>query len=302
MGPQFDGSCVSLHLPVSIIELASRYGSLANLLCGLALGSVAFMLGKREAAPPLTIALLSSGVIVLAADSFLFSTVGARRPSVVGGVVASGAESECYRSWALAMPAIGMLMVGTTVLVASIGWMITQYAVLNDVDSKIFASLGGIFTLLAIMTTTLSLIGASLQYLVFIDFPAYPSRLARVGVLAFGLAMAVISCAMIVMRTVGLYRYRKYNDDWDDILTSRFKALATASISTATYGLVGILVDAVTIWIRTRDTVRGTGLVWSAIVLCLVLPWVIYLPISYAVPGTKFQDSWKRYSGNVSRG
>ena len=70
MGPQFDGSCVSVGLPLSVIELASRYGSLANLLCGLALGAVAFMLGKKEAAPPHTIALLSSGVIVLAADSF----------------------------------------------------------------------------------------------------------------------------------------------------------------------------------------------------------------------------------------
>jgi hypothetical protein len=199
------------------------------------------------------------------------------------------------------MPAIGMLMVGTTILVASIGWMITQYAVLNDVDSKIFASLGGIFTLLAIMTTTLSLIGASMQYLVFINFPAYPSGHARAGVLAFGLAMAVIGCAMIVMRTVGLYRYRKYSDGWGDILESRLKALATASISTAAYGFIGILVDAVTIWIRTRD-VRGTGVVWSAIVLCLVLPWAIYLPICYAVPGTKFQDSWKRYRANISRG
>jgi hypothetical protein len=299
--PQFDGSCVSVDLPVSIIELASRYGSLANLLCGLALGAVAFMLGKKEAAPPNTIALLSSGVIVLAADSFLFAAVESRRPLVVGSTVAPGTEYVCYQSWTLAMPAIGMLMVGTAVLVASIGWMIVQYAVLNGVEHKVFASLGGIFTLLAVMTTALSVIGACLQYLVFVSFPARPSSGARAGVLAFGLTMVVIGCGMIVMRTVGLYRYRKYNASWGDIITSRFDALAIASISTAAYGLVGIVFDAVTIWIPHSHALPGTGAVWSAIVLCLVLPWVVYLPICYAVPGTRFRDSWKRYGTQAAR-
>jgi len=301
VGPQFDGSCVSVGLPLSVIELASRYGSLANLLCGLALGAVAFMLGKKEAAPPHTIALLSSGVIVLAADSFLFASVESRRPRVVGSTVAPGTEYVCYQSWTLALPAIGMLMVGTAVLVASIGWMIIQYAVLNDVENKVFASLGGIFTLLAVVTTTLSLIGACLQYLVFVNFPARPSSGAKAGVLAFGLTMAVIGCGMIVMRTVGLYRHRKYNASWGDITKSRFNALAIASISTAAYGLVGIVLDAVTIWISRSQAVPGTGEVWSAIVLCLVLPWIVYLPICYAVPGTKLRDSWKRYGAQAAR-
>ena len=75
-------------------------------------------------------------MIVLAADSFLFASVESRRPRVVGSTVAPGTEYVCYQSWTLAMPAIGMLMVGTAVLVlvASIGWMIIQYAVLNDVE------------------------------------------------------------------------------------------------------------------------------------------------------------------------
>jgi hypothetical protein len=301
VGPQFDGLCVSVGLPLSIIELASRYGSLANFLCGLALGAVAFMLGKKEAAPPHTIALLSSGVIVLAADSFLFAAVESRRPLVVGSTVSPGTEYVCYQSWTLAMPAIGMLMVGTAVLVASIGWMIIQYAVLNDVENKVFASLGGIFTLLAVVMTTLSVIGACSQYLAFINFPARPSIGARVGVLAFGLTMVVIGCGMIVMRTVGLYRYRKYNTSWGDIIRSRFDALAIASISTAAYGLVGIVFDAVTIWGPSSHAVPGTGAVWSAIVLCLILPWIVYLPICYAVPGTNFRDSWKRYGTQAVR-
>jgi hypothetical protein len=301
VGPQFDGLCVSVGLPLSIIELASRYGSLANFLCGLALGAVAFMLGKKEAAPPHTIALLSSGVIVLAADSFLFAAVESRRPLVVGSTVSPGTEYVCYQSWTLAMPAIGMLMVGTAVLVASIGWMIIQYAVLNDVENKVFASLGGIFTLLAVVMTTLSVIGACSQYLAFINFPARPSIGARVGVLAFGLTMVVIGCGMIVMRTVGLYRYRKYNTSWGDIIRSRFDALAIASIFTAAYGLAGIVFDAVTIWGPSSHAVPGTGAVWSAIVLCLILPWIVYLPICYAVPGTNFRDSWKRYGTQAAR-
>jgi hypothetical protein len=273
----------------------------SDFLCGLALGAVAFMLGKKEAAPPHTIALLSSGVIVLAADSFLFAAVESRRPLVVGSTVSPGTEYVCYQSWTLAMPAIGMLMVGTAVLVASIGWMIIQYAVLNDVENKVFASLGGIFTLLAVVMTTLSVIGACSQYLAFINFPARPSIGARVGVLAFGLTMVVIGCGMIVMRTVGLYRYRKYNTSWGDIIRSRFDALAIASISTAAYGLVGIVFDAVTIWGPSSHAVPGTGAVWSAIVLCLILPWIVYLPICYAVPGTNFRDSWKRYGTQAAR-
>jgi hypothetical protein len=65
--------------------------------------------------------------------------------------------------------------------------------------------------------------------------------------------------------------------------------------------LVGIVLDAVTIWISRSQAVPGTGEVWSAIVLCPVLPWIVYLPICYAVPGTKFRDSWKRYGTQAAR-
>ncbi|WP_286149458.1 hypothetical protein [Mycobacterium sp. IS-1496] len=276
---------------MSIIELVGDYGFLSNLLCGLALGAVAFLLGKSEAAPPHTIALLSSGVLILTADSFLFASVHSRRPFTVDGLVAPGGENVCYLMWTLAMPGFGMLMIGATVLVVSIGWMIVQYAILNDIESRVFATLGGVFSFFIVLTTALSLVNISNQYLVFMTYPDRPSALAVAAVWIFGAAMAVIACSMIVVRTLGLYRYRRHHSDWGAIADSRFGALAVAAVAISAYGFLAITVDALVFLFRADDSVRGAGVMWSAVVLCLVVPWVVYLPICYAVPGPGFKDA-----------
>lgn len=294
MNPQLDGSCVSIDLPTSIVELVGGYGFLSNLLCGLALGAVAFVLGKKEAAPPHTIALLASGVLILAADSFLFASVHSRKPFVIDDVIPPGGEGVCYLVWTLAMPGFGMLMVGATVLVVSIGWMIVQYAITNDIESPIFAALGGVFSFFIVLTTTLSLVNISNQYLVFMMYPDRPSGLAVAAVWTFGLVMATIACSMIVLRTAGLYRYRKADADWGTVAESRFRALALAAISISAYGFLAVTVDALILLFRADDSVRATGVMWSAIVLCLGLPWVIYLPICYALPGPEFRAGRRR--------
>lgn len=293
MAPRLDGSCVSVDLPTSIVELVGDYGFLSNLLCGLALGAVAFLLGKKEAAPPNTIALLSSGVLILAADSFLFASVHSKRPFVVDGLIAPGGEGVCYLAWTLAMPGFGMLMVGGTVLIVSIGWMIVQYAIVNDIGNRVFAALGGVFSFFIVLTTALSLVNITNQYLAFMMYPDDPPGPAVAAIWAFGLGMAFVACAMIVLRTAGLYRYRGDHTNWGTIAESRFRALSIAAISISAYGFLAISVDALIFLVR-AETVRKTGVIWSAVVLCLVLPWVIYLPIAYSVPGTPFRTAWRR--------
>lgn len=291
MGPPFDALCVSSRLPISVIQLASSYGDLAAILCGLTFGAVAFMLGKKEAAPPHSIALLSANVLILAADSFLFATVESRRPPVVDGVVPASAEYVCYLSWTLVMPGVGMLMVGATILVASVGWMIVQYAAVNHIDSRIFATLGGIFTSFMVLTTTLSLINNSRQYLSLMMYPRHPPPWATAGIWVFGASMTVLGCGLIATRTIGLYRYLEHGTGWGPILDSRFNALTTAAVFTAGYGFLAIMVDAMILFVRSGDAVRGAGVMWAATLLCLVFPWAVYLPVCASVPGVGLRRS-----------
>ena len=219
----------------------------------------------------------------------------------VDGVVAPGGQYVCYLSWTLAMPGFGMLMVGATVLIASIGWMIVQYAIPNDIGNRLFAALGGIFTLFIVMSSALSLVNISNQYLVFMTAPERPPAYARWGTWVFGLVMAAIGGSMVAMRTAGMYRYRKYNHDWGTILDSRFRALSIAAIAISAYGFVAIVIDALIFLFRADTSVRATGVMWSAVLLCLGVPWVMYLPICYAVPGTDFNESWRRYDAKTGR-
>lgn len=294
MDPPFDQLCVSSRLPVSVIVLASSYGDLAAILCGLTFGAVAFILGRKEGAPPHSVALLSANVLILAADSFLFANVESRRPPVVDGVVPASAEYVCYLSWTLVMSGVGMLMVGATILVASVGWMIIQYAAVNGIDSRIFATLGGIFTAFVVLTTTVSLINNSRQYLSIMMYPRHPPPWATAGIWVFSASMTAIGCGLIATRTIGLCRYRRHNTDWGPILDSRFTALAIASFFTAGYGFLAIVVDAVILFVRSGDAVRGAGVMWAATLLCLVFPWAIYLPVCASVPGMRLRRSRAR--------
>lgn len=298
MDPTFDEVCSSVAAPTSPIQLASYFAGLTAVLCGLTLGALAFILGKKEAAPPPTITLFTFSLLVLGFDAFVFALLSARRPST-GGLV-PGEEYLCYLAGARLLPAIGMLIVGAMSLLAGIGWMVAQYAKVNDIESSSFASLCGVLISIVGIGTSFYLVSACTEYLNFVNYPARSSTFGKAAILAFGITMAIVTTAIIWLRTVGLCRYLKYNRNWDNLIEPRYKAIAIAAISTAIYGLVCTIYTGGISTIRSSEALRGTGIVWSTIGLCLVPPLAIFLVIGYAVPGTKIQDSWKRYRGQSS--
>ena len=294
----FDEVCSSVAAPTSAIQLASYFAGLTAVLCGLTLGALAFILGKKEAAPPPTITLFTFSLLVLGFDAFVFALLSARRPSV-GGLM-PGQEYLCYLAGARLLPAIGMLIVGATSLFAGIGWMVAQYARINDIESSSFASLCGVLISIMGIGTSFYLVTAGAEYLDFVNFPARTSTASKAVIIAFGAATAVIGTAMIVMRTVGLCRYLKYNRNWDNLLEPRYKSIAIAAISTGIYGLFCTIYTGAISSIHSSEMLRSTPLVWSTISLCVVPPLAVFLVIAYAVPGTKLQDAWKRYGGPFS--
>jgi len=298
VGPKFDEVCSSVAAPTSPIQLASYFAGLTAVLCGLTLGALAFILGKKEAAPPPTITLFTFSLLVLGFDAFIFALLSARRPSM-GGLM-PGEEYLCYLAGARLLPAIGMLIVGATSLLAGIGWMVAQYAKVNDIESSSFASLCGVLISIIGIGTSFYLVAACTEYLNFVNFPGPSSTAGKAGILIFGATMAITSSGIIWTRTVGLCRYLKHNRNWDNLIEPRYKAIALAAISTAIYGLICTIYTGVISTIRSSETLRSTGLVWSTIGLCLVPPLVIFFVIGYAVPGTKIQDAWKRYGEQPS--
>ena len=294
MGMIFDEVCSSVAAPTSPIQMSSYFAGLTASLSGLTLGALAFILGKKEAAPPPTIALFTFSLLVLGLDALMFATISARQPSTGGPK--PGEEYLCYLAGARLMPAIGLLIVGAISLFAGIGWMVAQYAKVNEIENVSFASLCGILISIIGITTAFFLVDGSLEYLYFVNFPESPSNFAKISIVIFGTTMALIGCSLVLMRTVGLCRYLKHHRSWGDQLTTpRFTAMAIAAIATGCYGLFCALYIGGITWIHSVDMLRSAGVVWSAIGLCLVPPLLIFVVIGYAVPGTKAHHSWKRY-------
>lgn len=293
MNPVFDELCLSVSAPTSPIQLASYFAGLTASLSGLTLGALAFILGKKESAPPPTIALFTFSLLVLGLDALMFAFISARQPSTGG--TKPGEEYLCYLAGARLLPAIGLLIVGSMGLFAGIGWMVVQYAKQNEIEDVSFGSLCGILIVIIGITTGFYLIHGSLEYLSFVNFPAAPSDFATVSIVVFGATMTFIGCSIVLMRTVGLCRYLKYNRNWGELTTPRFRAMAIAAISTGCYGLLCVLYIGGITFADSTESLRSPGVVWFTIGLCLVPPLVIFIVIGYAVPGTKLHHAWKRY-------
>jgi hypothetical protein len=300
---RFDGNCNTVQVPWSILVSSSSSANLAAVLAAFMMTAIALLLrreGKEnetnvEPAPAHTLALFASGVLVLLLDAYLFGSIAATRPPVNGGFIRQGGEYICAIVWTQGMAASGMLAVGGTLMIAGLGWMLTQYAKSSNVHSAFFATLGDLLTLVVVGTTSVPLITTSTEFINVISlkfgFVAPPYTYPAIEWVG-GLS-ASISCLMILLRAVAIFRRRRHHKKWDtEELTPRFKTLATASLLTAALAFAGPFFAAL---IGEQPNPPGTAAVWIAVSLCVGLPSLIYLAIGYAAPGPDFRHSFKRY-------
>jgi hypothetical protein len=282
-----NGSCVSINLPWSIIETAQTNSHLAALLAGFMITAIIFLLAPNATqgkdVPAHTIALFAVGLVILGLDSYFFGLIGGERPATAGDGIKPGTEYVCAVMWTQSQAASGMLAVGTTLMVAGLGWMLTGYAKSAEVRSTFFGTLGNLLTLIMIGATTLLLILVIRVYIHVMDmnFGIRLGRFAPAVIAVVGVISGVVSCGMIALRTIGIARRLKANPSWANELEPRYRTLATACLLTAVLAFAAPLSAPV----LAEDHLPSKTAVWIAIILCVFVPSLIYLAVGYSVPG-----------------
>ena len=172
-----DVSCVSENVPWSIITSAATNSSLAAVLAGLLIATIAVLYVENKFEGH-TIALFAAGVVVLALDSYLFSHLTGIKPYSDEWIAAA-----CERAWLQAAPASGMLAVGAVALTCGLAWMMASYVVkwANDpsmnLNDPFLAQLGTRLVRIVIFIVTLLLASTSVQSLGVL-WPSLPKLIA----------------------------------------------------------------------------------------------------------------------------
>ena len=172
-----DVSCVSENVPWSIITSAATNSSLAAVLAGLLIATIAVLYVENKFEGH-TIALFAAGVVVLALDSYLFSHLTGIKPYSDEWIAAA-----CERAWLQAAHASGMLAVGAVALTCGLAWMMASYVVkwANDpsmnLNDPFLAQLGTRLVRIVIFIVTLLLASTSVQSLGVL-WPSLPKLIA----------------------------------------------------------------------------------------------------------------------------
>ena len=121
----------------STITAASADSTLAGLLAGLLIAAVAALLIQWHKGAASTIALFGSGVPALMLSTYLFTVIaGMDYPAKIGGrpvdyeTPGGQGDNLCSQLWSEWLLAIGLLWIGSAVLVCGLGWLLVSYA--ND--------------------------------------------------------------------------------------------------------------------------------------------------------------------------
>ena len=121
----------------STITAASADSTLAGLLAGLLIAAAAALLIQWHKGAASTIALFGSGVPALMLSTYLFTVIaGMDYPEKIGGrpvdykTPGGQGDNLCSQLWSNWLLAIGLLWIGSAVLVCGLGWLLVSYA--ND--------------------------------------------------------------------------------------------------------------------------------------------------------------------------
>jgi hypothetical protein len=113
----------------SAIAAAAGDSTLAGVLAGLLIAAAAALLvGWYEESDPHTIALFGSGVPALAFSTYLFTVIaGMSFPSTKESKDAD-VKQVCSQMWSQWLLAMGLLFIGSAVLVCGLAWALVSYA------------------------------------------------------------------------------------------------------------------------------------------------------------------------------
>jgi hypothetical protein len=287
-----DSHCVSTDSPWGIIEAAPSNAHLSAVLAGFMMTAIVFLLRRDDtnggqAAKTHTVALFYAGVAVLGVGSYLFGALGATRlPDRPGG------ENVCVTAWSQGMAASGMLGVGGVLLIAGLGWIISDFARNSHSTSWFLAGLGNILTFVTIVTESLMLLRASIHYIKALAAPPFETSLVDWTGALKGLVgvVCVVSLALVAARTRKLRKNIRNKKPWGAETKARDKAIILAICVTAGLTLAGPLFEEYFF----EHARPNAAWMTSAIALCQILPSIVFVAVAYSVPGPPFR--WEKRS------
>ncbi|MFJ6099118.1 MULTISPECIES: hypothetical protein [Actinomycetes] len=285
-----DSFCVTGDAPWSIMTSAESNSSLAAVLAGLLIATIAVMFNWPEERH--TIALFASGVVVLALDSYLFSHVKAVQPFTPFPIVSAHQvriDEACERAWIQAMPASGMLATGGVALMCGLAWMMTTYETQSARTEAFLPTLGGVLAVFVITITDLLLIATTVQYLDVVEqAEGWPLLWFAI---VFAAAMVIPSWVFVYRSTRILREAIKSRNEVIDDATNPVEqpqmklkptgALKSATVGTGLYALVGPF------FAGFYALVNQTGnalFIWGAVVVGLFYPAGVALLMSLSLP------------------
>jgi hypothetical protein len=305
-----DAHCVSNDHPWSVLDVSLPNAQLAGVFAGFMVLAITTLLarerpsdsGETRRGISHTLALFASGVIILALDAYMFGSIAASKPPEVPH---SHTVKICHAAWLEFMPAAGMLALGATLLVAGIGWMLTQHAAENQEShvaenqesDKHLTTLGNILAGMVIAGTMALLVYDALIFLEEMQQEFRTQGIqthSRGFVQLCGALFIAVPTAIIAQKSVGLWLRVKTKQDWDEVLDPRYTTIQAAAILAGIYLLVAVAFtwalphwDHIMLFIifGPRIEITPRDILWDSIALCLFVPGLINILIAQSLPG-----------------
>ncbi|MCV7428054.1 hypothetical protein [Mycobacterium montefiorense] len=265
--------CVSQQHPWSVIDVSTPNAQLAGVLAGFMLLAITTLLTMKRAdleAAENAVVYLGLGVIVLGLDSYLFGSIAAIKPDEH-----SDYQQVCKRAWLDFMPAAGLLGVGAVLLVAGLAWVIARHD--WGGDSAEFTTRASYAALVVILGPLTLLAYNAIN---FID--EMRGELDEICTEAQGFGVAIVCicfivCTAMVLRT--LIRVASGRRGVVDSKRTRF----WVSTPCIVYLLVALGFTVLYPWLPDSHSIFYFAI---GIVLCMVVPSIIFVSIAFAMPGS----------------
>jgi hypothetical protein len=235
-----------------------------------------------------SLAVFATGVVVLGLDAYLFASVAATKPPAT----AWNAAIYCRQAWVQVMPASGLLATGAVLLISGIGWMLVQYSINDSSPHKKLIQLGVMLTGMVMFATASLLMYTSFLFVNQMagEFRAITSnaKFAAMVVAILG-GVVILGWPILVMtrKTFGLMFRIERPVHWTEVTDPRYKVIEWLSAITGFYVMFCVIVPMV---LNTWKSFAGwhitaLHLLWWGIVLCLLMPGLLFGLIATSMPG-----------------
>lgn len=296
-------NCKSDGVPWSVITSSGSNATLAAVLAGFMMTAAVVLLGRQPSGSETALqadggksghalGLFAAGIFALALDSWLFGNINAlapvlEKPSQGHDYVGANMRNACAIAWTELMPAASMLVVGGSLMIAGLAWILCQYFVNNNITQK-YIMWGPAF-LIGWTLVILCLLGWRIAFLyikVMKEQFGVDSNMTFVGDHAYLLAgvYLVVVISIITGRTWLLSRKQsdaisQVNPDLKQLAAVFFLTVILAGFASVFAGFISDESG----FVNSSGHLPTTGQVDTAVLIALS-PTLVWLFVAWSVP------------------